>query len=112
MGLKLVVNRVKSVSEAKKVADRMTSIAGQFLNLKVEYLGFIYDDAAVSQAVLRQRPFMVVDPKCKASLCVQHIVGRMEKSEVRESGGFGNMIKRIFGGGDADTAPNRALSNR
>jgi flagellar biosynthesis protein FlhG len=62
MGLKLVVNRVKSVSEAKKVADRMTSIAGQFLNLKVEYLGFIYDDAAVSQAVLRQRPFMVVDP--------------------------------------------------
>jgi flagellar biosynthesis protein FlhG len=97
MGLKLVVNRVKSVAEAKKVADRMTSIAGQFLNLKVEYLGFIYDDSVVSQAVIRQRPFMVIDPKCRASLCVQHIVGRMEKSEVRESGGFGNMIKRLFG---------------
>ena len=97
MGLKLVVNRVHSVAEAKKVADRMTSIAGQFLNLKVEYLGFIYDDPVVSQAVLRQRPFMVIDPKCKASLCVQHIVGRMEKNDARESGGFGNMIKRIFG---------------
>ncbi|MDR2630237.1 MAG: MinD/ParA family protein [Spirochaetaceae bacterium] len=97
MGLKLVVNRVKSVAEAKKVADRMTSIAGQFLNLKVEYLGFIYDDPAVSHAVLRQRPFMVVDPKCRASLCVQHIVGRMEKSEPREGGGFGSMIKRFFG---------------
>ncbi|MDR0554426.1 MAG: MinD/ParA family protein [Treponema sp.] len=98
MGLKLVVNRVKTVAEAKKVADRMTSIAGQFLNLKVEYLGFIYDDYVVSQAVLKQKPFMVIDPKCKASLCVQHIVGRMEKSEVREtSGGFGKMLKRIFG---------------
>ncbi|MFP3088723.1 MinD/ParA family protein [Treponema sp. TIM-1] len=97
MGLKLVVNRVKSVAEAKKVADRMTSIAGQFLNLKVEYLGFIYDDPAVSHAVLRQRPFMVVDPKCRASLCVQHIVGRMEKSELREGGGFGTMVKRFFG---------------
>jgi flagellar biosynthesis protein FlhG len=96
MGLKLVVNRVKTVSEAKKVADRMINIAGQFLNLKVEYLGFIYDDAAVSQAVLRQRPFMVLDPKCKASLCVQHIVGRMEKSEIRDSGGFANMLKRLF----------------
>jgi flagellar biosynthesis protein FlhG len=97
MGLKLVVNRVKSVAEAKKVADRMTSIAGQFLNLKVEYLGFIYDDTVVSQAVLRQRPFMVIDPKCKASLCIQHIVGRMEKSEPPESGGFGKMMTRLFG---------------
>lgn len=97
MGLKLVVNRVKTVAEAKKVADRMTHIAGQFLNLKVDYLGFIYDDPAVSHAVLRQRPFMVVDPKCKASQCIQHIVGRMEKSEVRESSGFGNMIKRLLG---------------
>jgi flagellar biosynthesis protein FlhG len=97
MGLKLVVNRVKSVAEAKKVADRMTTIAGQFLNLKVDYLGFIYDDAVVSQAVLRQRPFMVIDPKSKASQCVQHIVGRMEKSDIKESGGFGNMIRRFLG---------------
>jgi flagellar biosynthesis protein FlhG len=97
MGLKLVVNRVKSVAEAKSVADRMTNIAGQFLNLKVDYLGFIYDDSVVSQAVLRQKPFMVIDPKCKASLCVQHMVERMEKNEVRKSGGFGNMLKRFFG---------------
>jgi flagellar biosynthesis protein FlhG len=97
MGLKLVVNRVKSVAEAKKVADRMTNIAGQFLNLKVDYLGFIYDDSVVSQAVLRQRPFMVIDPRCKASQCVQHIVGRMERSDIKESGGFGNMIKRFLG---------------
>ncbi|MDR2020239.1 MAG: MinD/ParA family protein [Treponema sp.] len=97
MGLKLVVNRAKSVAEAKKVADRMTGIAGQFLNLKVEYLGFIYDDVTVSHAVLRQKPFMVIDPRCKASQCVQHIVGRMEKSDVKNTGGFGNMLKRIFG---------------
>jgi flagellar biosynthesis protein FlhG len=97
MGLKLVVNRVKSVAEAKKVADRMTNIAGQFLNLKVDYLGFIYDDSAVSHAVLRQRPFMVVDPKCRASLCVQHIVDRMEKSGGGKSaGGFGVMMQRFF----------------
>jgi flagellar biosynthesis protein FlhG len=97
MGLKLVVNRAKSVAEAKKVSDRMTSIAGQFLNLRVEYLGFIYDDITVSHAVLRQKPFMVIDPRCKASQCVQHIVGRMEKSDVKNTGGFGNMLKRIFG---------------
>ena len=98
MELKLVVNRAKSVVEAKKVADRMTHIAGQFLNLKVDYLGFIYDDQVVSQAVLRQRPFMVIDPRCKASICIQHIVGKMEKGELRETGGFSSMMKRLFGG--------------
>jgi len=97
MELKLVVNRVKGATDAKKVADRMTNIAGQFLNLKVDYLGFIYDDPVVSQAVLRQKPFMVIDPKCKASICVQHIVGKMEKSELRETGGFASMFRRLFG---------------
>jgi len=98
MGLKLVVNRVKNAAEATKIADRMINITSQFLNLKLEYLGFIYDDSAVSQAVLKQRPFMVVDPKCKASLCVQHIVGRMEKIDVKDGGGFGKMFKRMFKG--------------
>ena len=98
MELKLVVNRAKSAVEAKKVADRMTHIAGQFLNLKVDYLGFIYDDPVVSQAVLRQSPFMVIDPRCKASICIQHIVGKMEKGELRETGGFSSMWKRLFGG--------------
>jgi len=97
MKLKLVVNRVKNAIEAKKVGDKMTHIAGQFLNLKVDYLGFIYDDPVVSQAVLRQKPFMVIDPRSKASICIQHIVGKMEKGELQETGGFGNMFKRLFG---------------
>jgi flagellar biosynthesis protein FlhG len=95
MGLKLVVNRAKNAGQAKNVADRMTNIAGQFLNLKVDYLGFIYDDVAVSHAVLRQKPFMVVEPKCKASICVQHIVDRMDRNKP-ETAGFGAMLKRLF----------------
>ena len=96
MGLKLVVNRAKGAAQAKSVADRMINIAGQFLNLKVDYLGFIYDDSTVQHAVLRQKPFMVVDPKCKASSCVQHIVERMDRNKPIESAGFGAMFKRLF----------------
>jgi flagellar biosynthesis protein FlhG len=96
MGLKLVVNRVKNVAEAKKVADKIINITGNFLNLKVDYLGFIYDDESVPRSVLRQKPFMVVDPRCKASQCIQHIVGRMEKTEPADNDGFGKMFKRLF----------------
>jgi flagellar biosynthesis protein FlhG len=74
----------------------MIKIANQFLNLKVDYLGFIYDDPAVPHAVLRQKPFMVVDPKCKASLCVQHIVERMDRTKPKTTGGFKTMMRKLF----------------
>jgi flagellar biosynthesis protein FlhG len=98
IGIKLVVNRVHSAAEAARVADRMVAITSQFLNIKLDYLGFVYDDLAVSQAVLRQRPFMVDAPRSKAAQCVQHIVGRLEKTESSGHGGFGNLVKRLFGG--------------
>ncbi len=97
LGLKLIVNRVSSVTEGKRVAERVVNIAGQFLNLKVDYLGYVYDDPDVHQSVLRQRPFLVANPRSKASICVQHIVSRLEKVEFREGGGVGQFLKRIFG---------------
>ncbi len=97
LSLKLIVNRVKSVTEGKKVAERVINIASQFLNLKVDYLGCVYEDPAVHQAVLRQRPFLVHDPTGKASVSVRHIVGRLEKIEYKEGGGVGQFIRKLFG---------------
>jgi flagellar biosynthesis protein FlhG len=99
IGLKLVVNRSRGAAEAKSVADRMTNIAGQFLNLKVDYLGFIYDDPAVANAVRQQKPFVIIDPKCKASQCVHHLVERMDKTKLVEVSGIGSLFRRIFSRG-------------
>jgi len=97
LGLKLIVNRVKSVTEGKKVAERVINIAGQFLNLKVDYLGYVYDDPTVSAAVIRQKPFLVAEPSCKASICVKQIVSRLEKVEYREGKGVGRFLQRLLG---------------
>jgi flagellar biosynthesis protein FlhG len=96
LGLKLIVNRVKSVTEGKKVAERVINIAAQFLNLKVDYLGYIYEDPAVQQAILKQKPFLSLDPRCKASICINQIAGRLEKNEYREGVGVGRFLKRLF----------------
>ncbi|HUZ18480.1 MAG TPA: MinD/ParA family protein [Spirochaetia bacterium] len=98
LGLKLIVNRVKTVTEAKRVAERVVNIAGQFLNLKVDYLGYVYDDPAVQNAVLRQRPFLIADPNGKASICLKHIVSRLEKVEYKEGGGVGRFLRKLMGG--------------
>ncbi|MBI9098048.1 MAG: MinD/ParA family protein [Spirochaetaceae bacterium] len=96
LDLKLIVNRVTSVTEAKKISQRVINIAGQFLNLKVDYLGFVYEDPSVQSSVRKQIPFMVADPNGKASGCIQHIVGRLENIEFKEGGGVGRFIKKLL----------------
>jgi flagellar biosynthesis protein FlhG len=96
LSLKLIVNRVSSVTEGKKVAERVINIASQFLNLKVDYLGYVFEDNAVRDAVRRQKPFSVLEPRAKASACVNQIVSRLEKIEYREGGGLGNFLKKLF----------------
>lgn len=97
VNLKLVVNRVSSVIEAKKVAQRVINITGQFLNIKVDYLGFVYNDQSVPNAVMKRQPFTVTDPKGQASQCMQHIVGRLQKVEYNEGGGISRFLKKLFG---------------
>ncbi|HYW85909.1 MAG TPA: MinD/ParA family protein, partial [Spirochaetia bacterium] len=98
LGLKLVVNRVKSVVEGKRVAERVINIAGQFLNLKVDYLGFVFDDPAVHTAVVRQKPFLILEPKSRASLCIRHLLGRLEDFDYRDGKGIPTFLKKLFGG--------------
>ena len=97
LNLKMIINRVDSAAEGKRIADRMINIAAQFLNLKIEYLGFIYNDPLVTKAVIKQKPFIIVDPNGKASSCLKHIVARMEKNEIPETGGFARFVKKLFG---------------
>ncbi|MFO7848868.1 MAG: MinD/ParA family protein [Spirochaetia bacterium] len=97
LGLKLIVNRVKSVTEGKKVAERAINIAGQFLNLKVDYLGYVYEDQGVGSSVLHQKPFIISEPNGKAAICVKHIAGRLEKVEFREGSGIGSFLRRLIG---------------
>jgi flagellar biosynthesis protein FlhG len=99
LGLKLIVNRVKSVVEGKRVAERVINIAGQFLNLKVDYLGFVYDDPVVHTAVVRQKPFLILEPKSRAALCIRHLVGRLENYEYRDGKGIPTFLKKLFGSG-------------
>ncbi len=96
LDLKLIVNRAASVTEAKKISQRVINIAGQFLNLKVDYLGFVYEDPSVQSSVRKQVPFMVADPNGKASGCLQYIVGRLENIEYKEGGGVSRFIRKLL----------------
>ena len=95
---KLLVNRVKSATDAQRVSKRIIDISNQFLNIEVDYIGYIYEDDAVRQAVLRQTPFSVMSPKSKASTCVRHIMSRLEKINTENKGevGMSGFLSRFF----------------
>ncbi len=87
--IKLIVNRVESVSEGKRVAQRVINIAGQFLNIKIENLGFVFDDMYVPKSVRNQKPFIVSYPKSKAAGCVSIIADRLSNRQIGDGRGTG-----------------------
>jgi len=95
--IKLLVNRVHSSDEGKRISERIITIVGQFLNYKVGYIGFVYDDPVVTASVIRQKPFIVVNPTSKPSACLKHIVGRIEKTDLSSDAGVSNFLKKFIG---------------
>ena len=97
---KIIVNRVKSAVEANRVSRRIVDISNQFLNTKIDYLGYVYEDEIVHQAVLRQKPFSVLNPRAKASQCISHLVSRICSNPVNphdgDEKGLGGFFSRLF----------------
>ena len=102
--IKLIVNKAQSVAEGKRVAQRVINIAGQFLNIKVEDLGFVYEDICVPKSVRNQKPFYVSYPKSKASGCVKVIADRLNNKQVEyeKGSGIGSFIKNLLGQSNLD----------
>jgi flagellar biosynthesis protein FlhG len=97
VNLKLLVNRVHSADEGKRISERIITIVGQFLGYKVDYIGFVYDDPVVQASVIRQKPFIVVNPTSKPAMCIKHIIGRIEKTEPFENEGVTSFLRKFLG---------------
>ncbi len=97
--LRLVVNRVASVSEGRGVAKKVIDISSQFLNLNIDYLGYVYEDQNIRNSVFKQRPFILLNPNSKASYCLDSIVATLEEVSLdnkRRRGVIG-FISKFFG---------------
>ncbi len=96
--INLVVNRVKSFHEAKMVSQRIVNITKQFLNLKINYIGFVFDDANIVKSIHEQAPIVNSYPKSSSSLCFEDIVSRMINDPEKKGKGSNiiNFFKKIL----------------
>lgn len=73
----LVVNMAADNAEAESVAERIRVAALHFLNFSVPYLGCIWWDQAVRDAVKQRTPFLLVDGNTVASRSVRTLAYRL-----------------------------------
>ena len=77
----IVVNRARSEKDAKDLYARFRSFIGP-TKARIEFRGYIPDDKAVATSVKYCQPFMLREPRSKASKAVREIAARLAATEV------------------------------
>jgi flagellar biosynthesis protein FlhG len=73
----LLVNQVDSEESALAVARRVKNVAKRFLNLDIDYWGYVLADESVPKSVLRQEPFLSTYPYSPAASCIYQLARRV-----------------------------------
>lgn len=81
---RLIVNMAKSATEAKEVFGRLSRATDHFLNLTIEYLGFIVLDEKVRDAVRQQKAVAEIYPQSPAARCLEKIAEKLSAENLAE----------------------------
>lgn len=96
---KIVVNMVENSREAMQVFQRIAKVLDHFLNVSVEYAGFVFRDKVMNQSVVKQKPFVLLYPDSAISACIRDIADRIEKQGflAKPSGNIQIFWRRMIG---------------
>lgn len=82
--IKVITNRVSDSDEGKEIFDKISIVVSKFLNINMEYLGYIPYDKRIAHAVMEQKPISISLPDSDASIRFQNICERLLNIPVRE----------------------------
>ena len=77
----IVVNRATPSHDGKSTFNQLAMATDRFLNVSLKYLGSIAEDESVTQAVIKQRPYLQLFPSTKASLDIQKLAKKIDSNE-------------------------------
>lgn len=81
----LIVNKVESIAEGERIAERITLIAQKFLHLDLKNLGYIFDDKNVIKSVKEQTPLVIAYPNSRASKCLSDIAYKIGERKFKNN---------------------------
>lgn len=74
---KILVNSVKNPLEATEVYKRLSTVTERFLNISLDYIGYVPYDVAVPRAVRKQKALVELYPDSEASKSLLEIAARL-----------------------------------
>lgn len=75
--IKVITNRVENVEEGKEIFDKISIVVSKFLNIKMEYLGYIPLDKKIGEAVIEQRPISLSEPNSEPAIRIRSICNKL-----------------------------------
>lgn len=95
---RLLANEVKNEKEASELFQSLSNVAERFLNISLDFLGFIVRDHHVAQSIKKQNLTTILYPDCKFSLCLVHLAKKIihEKPEAPPDGNIGFFWNRLL----------------
>ncbi len=95
--LRLVVNRAGDVKESTIVTEKLRRVTSKFLDMEVEPLGYIFEDASVSHSIRSQNPLMLQSPDSAAARCIDAIAHKLVFGSAKiEKTGITGFFKKFF----------------
>jgi flagellar biosynthesis protein FlhG len=94
---RILVNSARNPADAKEVYRKLAVAADRFLNVSLDYLGYLPYDKSVHEAVRAQKPFLDMFPGGPASLALGEIASRFAEPVPEEAkGGLQFFMGNLF----------------
>lgn len=96
--IKMLSNRVTNESEGRGLYEKLSVVVNKFLDLNMEYLGYVPYDMNVNKAVMKQKPVTMMFPNATAVRCYEDIADRLEGRTVEavKSAGVKGFFKALL----------------
>ena len=102
--IRLIINKTETAIEAQTVMQKLNNVSGKFLEVKLQFLGYITNDVFVSKAVKQQKPFITLYPECVASKNLSEIAKKIMKNSAKttKESGIKGFFNRFFASNDVN----------
>lgn len=81
---KLLVNMARSVRESKDVFKKLTLVSDRFLDISIDYIGFIPQDDYLRMSVFEQKTVVELYPRSRSSMVFSELAKKLMEWPVSE----------------------------
>jgi flagellar biosynthesis protein FlhG len=87
--IKVITNRVVDEEDGQEIYDKISIVVSKFLNIQLEYLGYIPYDRRLGSAVLEQKPVILGEPNSEPALRLKAICNTLLEIPETETPKYG-----------------------